>query len=77
MPRICCRLARARLRFGDESDRRGGRTDAQPARSITEDGHGAGPSHAGPSSSNINLTDKERWKVEDGECLQPERCEVC
>jgi len=28
---------------------------------------GAGPSQAGSSSSNINLTDEERRKVEDGE----------
>jgi len=33
-----------------------------------EDGNGAGPSQAGPSNSNINLTDEERRKVEDGEC---------
>jgi hypothetical protein len=36
--------------------------------SITEDGDGAGHSQAGPSGSNINLTDEERQKVEDGEC---------
>lgn len=29
---------------------------------------GAGPGQAGPSNSNINLTDEERQKVEDGEC---------
>lgn len=34
-----------------------------------EDGDGAGPSRAGPSNSNINLTDEERQKVEDGERL--------
>ena len=33
-----------------------------------DDGDGAGPSQAGPSNSSVNLTDKEREKVEDGEC---------
>jgi len=34
----------------------------------TDHDGGAGSSKAGPSSSNINLTDEERRKVEDGEC---------
>jgi len=33
----------------------------------TDNDNGAGPSRAGPSSSDINLTDEERRKVEDGE----------
>jgi hypothetical protein len=33
----------------------------------SDDEDGAGPSQAGSSSSNINLTDEERRKVEDGE----------
>ncbi|KAH9954901.1 hypothetical protein BC827DRAFT_1142462 [Russula dissimulans] len=35
-----------------------------------EDGDGAGPSQAGPSNSNINLTDEERRKVEDAMAIQ-------
>ena len=34
----------------------------------TEDGDDAGSSQAGPSNSNINLTEEERQKVEDGGC---------
>jgi ubiquitin carboxyl-terminal hydrolase MINDY-1/2 len=40
-----------------------------------QDGDDAGPSHAGPSHPNINLTEEESRKVEDGKYhVEPHRC---